>query len=255
MHPKGEAVAAIERAQTDLEQALDRLAELPAVDAGRLSYAAHALNNYLMVVSTIAHVLRKALQEGPDQHVAEKLAALNHATGLMKGMVRQLVMSEGQERANLIFLPVDLVRIAQMGCDEYESTAEAKSISIIRDLPVDPVVVRTDRVALGAVLDNVLSNAVKYSTPGGTIRVSVRKSEEKGICAITDAGPGIREDEAARLFTRGGKLSSKPTGGEESHGYGLAVAKDLLTALDGEIWFENDANGGATFSFSQPLQR
>jgi two-component system sensor histidine kinase/response regulator len=81
----------------------------------------------------------------------------------------------------------------------------------------------------------------------------VQHSEQGGIFSITDAGPGIREEDVSRVFTRGGKLSARPTAGEPSTGYGLAIAKDLIDALGGQIWFENEPTGGSTFSFSVPI--
>ena len=249
---KGDATAAIERAQGELDEALARLAQLPTVDSDRLAYAVHALNNYLMVVSTIAHVLRLTIGEREGDDVRNKLESLNHATTLMRQMVRDITF-EGPDQPRLIFLPVDLTSVVSSGCDEYEPIAAAKQISLLRDFSEDARIVRTDVVAFGAVLDNILSNAVKYSAPGGTVRVGVQTTGDDGICAVSDSGPGIKDEEAPRLFSHGGRLSSRPTGGESSTGYGLAIARDLMNALGGRIWFENNETGGTTFSVSLPL--
>ena len=105
---KAEATAAIERAQTELRAALVRLAELPALDSDRLTYAAHALNNYLMVVSTIAHLLRATLGKSSEAEIRDRLESLDHATKLMKQVVRQLIVPQGEDRPNLIYSAVDL---------------------------------------------------------------------------------------------------------------------------------------------------
>ncbi|MEA2342386.1 MAG: hypothetical protein QOF63_555 [Thermoanaerobaculia bacterium] len=253
MDGKTEATAAIERARIELDEALVRLAELPALDTDRLTYAAHALSNYLMVVSTSTHLLTRALAERPEIDVRDRLEGLNHATTLMKQLVRQLLVQREGDRPDLLFATTDLAKLVRWACDECEPIAAVKNISIARDIGSEPLMVWTDGVAVAAVLDNLASNAVKYSSPGGTVLVSVLQSAQEGIVSITDAGPGISDADVPRVFTRGGKLSHRPTAGESSTGYGLAIAKDLVHALGGRIWFENVPEGGAKFSFSVPI--
>ena len=255
MNEKVEATAAIEHAQSELDTALARLAKLPALDADRFAYATHALNNYLMVVTTILDVLRRRLGKMNDGEIGERLESLRHATTLMKQMVGHLVTSHGSEKPILIFTALDLAMAARAACDEYERPAAAKGLSLRQDIPSIAIMVWTDRIALGAVFDNVMSNAIKYSTRGGTIQVRVYARNDEGICAVSDAGPGISDADSERLFMRGAKLSSRPTAGEPSTGYGLAIAKDLVDALGGRIWFKNEALGGATFFIAVPLQR
>jgi signal transduction histidine kinase len=251
--PKTDAAAAIAHAQSDLDAALARLAELPSISADRLTYAAHALNNYLMVVSTISHVLRAAVRTCADAAAMDRIDSLGHATALMKQMVRQLVAPGGDEVPKLIFLPVELASAFRSFYDEYQPRAAAKQISFKRDFPHGPTVVYTDRIALGAIIDNLLSNAVKYSRPGGTIVIRLDAAAGEAIVSVTDSGPGISAADAPGLFTRGGKLSARPTAGESSTGYGLAIAKDLTEALHGRIWFQNEPAGGATFFVALPL--
>jgi signal transduction histidine kinase len=242
----------IEHARQDLDESLAQLAKLPAVDADRLTYAAHALNNYLMVVSTITHMLGREIGTTSSPDVQDRLTALNEATRLMKAVVRQLILPSDESGGKLIFLPVDLTFVATAACEEYDTIAAKKDIRIIREIMDRPLNGWSDRIALGAVIDNLMSNAVKYSRHGGSIGVREYQLDDQGILAVTDSGPGIRSDEASRLFSRGGRLSSQPTGGETSSGYGLAIAKDLMNALGGRIWWENHASG-ATFSVALPL--
>jgi len=254
MNSKSEATEAIEHAQHDLDEALSRLAKVPAIDTDRLAYAAHALNNYLMVVSTISSVLRRSLGKEPGAEAQNRLDSLHHATMLMKAAVRQLAVSAENGQPKLLFFECSLKRIAAAGCDTYEPIAAAKNIEIIREFASDTIAVWTDQVAFGAVVDNVLSNAVKYSSTGGVVRVRVYEEDSRGVLAVSDSGPGIRSDEASRLYSRGGRLSSVPTAGEASTGYGLAIAKDLMDSLHGKIWHVNNEGGGATFFLSLPMR-
>src|SRR5260221_861794 len=133
----------------------------------------------------------------------DRIDALGHATSLMKQMVRQLVVPGGDEEPKLIFLPVELASGASSYCDEYEPRAAAKQITLERHFPHQATVAYTDRIAAGAVIDNILSNAVKYSRMGGTITVRVHAAAGEGIVSITDSGPGISADDAASILTRG----------------------------------------------------
>src|SRR5258706_4277248 len=123
VNPKADAAAAIAHAQSELDAALARLAELPSISADRLTYAAHALNNYLMVVSTISHVLRIAVRTCADAAAMDRIDSLGHATALMKQMVRQLVAPVGDEKPKLIFLPLELVAGFTALYNEYEPRA------------------------------------------------------------------------------------------------------------------------------------
>jgi signal transduction histidine kinase len=105
---------------------------------------------------------------------------------------------------------------------------------------------------VAAVLDNLLSNAVKYSERGKRIRVIVAEGPEEVVCHVEDEGPGLSDEEQARAFRPGARLSSRPTAGETSSGFGLAVAKELVVKLGGEVWCQSSVGHGARFSFSLP---
>ena len=107
-------------------------------------------------------------------------------------------------------------------------------------------------MAVAAVMDNLLSNAVKYSFPGKQIWVQMRGEVTSVVCSVRDEGPGLNQEDQAKLFQRGIRLSSVPTGGESSSGYGLAVAKELIDKLGGDLWCESTLGAGACFSFRLP---
>jgi signal transduction histidine kinase len=110
----------------------------------------------------------------------------------------------------------------------------------------------TDSTAIAAVMDNLLSNAIKYAPAGSRVVVSMRSEPGAYVCAVRDEGPGISAEEQGLLFQRGMRLSAVPTGGESSHGYGLAVAKELLALVGGEIWCESTLGEGSMFLFRLP---
>lgn len=119
------------------------------------------------------------------------------------------------------------------------------------------------------VLDNLISNAVKYSPFGATVRVQVRTElpeslfqgsgleQQQGSTFLTvqDEGPGITPEDQEKLFRKFARLSAKPTGGEHSTGLGLSIAKRLMDAMQGQVWCVSEPNKGATFMIALPVQK
>jgi signal transduction histidine kinase len=111
---------------------------------------------------------------------------------------------------------------------------------------VGAVKAQIDPAKMKQVVDNLLSNGVKYSPPGSTITTTVTRDEAKGTCSfsVRDQGPGIPENERDKLFKDFSRLSSQPTGGEKSTGLGLAICRKIVDAHHGNIVAGNLPQGG-----------
>jgi signal transduction histidine kinase len=159
--------------------------------------------------------------------------------------------------AQLRFEKLDLRKLVRQSCSGYQRAADRKQIQMIVDAAssVDTPQVWTDPVALASVLDNLLSNAVKYSSPGKRIWLHISADEAGVVCRVRDEGPGLSAEDQTRLFQRGAKLTPRPTAGEVSTGYGLAVAKEWIEKLAGTIWCESQLGRGSCFSFRVPAFR
>jgi signal transduction histidine kinase len=173
--------------------------------------------------------------------------------------------------AQITLRRVDLNAAIGTICQYYQAAAARKSSWIIWEPLSFPAYAWTDSAAVAAVMDNLLSNAIKYAPPGKQITVSMRAEGVftgkapfgqapvgevvAYVVLVRDQGPGIGAEDQTRLFQRGVRLSAQPTGNEPSHGYGLAVAKELLDLLGGEIWCESELGEGTTFFFRLPAWR
>lgn len=103
------------------------------------------------------------------------------------------------------------------------------------------------------VIDNLLSNGIKYTPPGGEIAISLTLSDQTAQLAVCDTGPGVPEGDEQRLFSPYTKGSAKPTGGEKSIGLGLTITKKIVEAHGGTIRAVNQPQGGACFIVTLPL--
>jgi signal transduction histidine kinase len=171
----------------------------------------------------------------------------------MRHTVSQLMTSSAPKDAKLRFLKLDLAPLVRRTCNYYQRIADRKNISVVFESPSDMPPVWTDPAAVAAVLDNLLSNAVKYSFPEKKIWVQLRGEIASVVCAVRDEGPGLSQEDQSKLFQRDIQLSSVATGKESSSGYGLAVAKELIDKLDGDLWCESMLGAGACFSFRLPM--
>jgi len=249
---KNQIVSGILKARSELEQVLYELEKLPPVSENAVHFAAHALNNYLTVTGGTVELLLLMLAEHPDPKVRTGLEALQQATNLMMHTVNKLVNAETGQDAEMRFEKVELPLMAQRFRIFYQRIADQKKILCLSETPGDIPPVWTDRVATAAALDNLFSNAVKYSPPGKCIWVEVVAQQDWVVCRVRDEGPGLSQEDQAKLFRRGVTLTPKPTGGEPSTGYGLAVAKELIEKVGGEIWCESVLGKGSCFSFRLP---
>jgi signal transduction histidine kinase len=111
---------------------------------------------------------------------------------------------------------------------------------------------RADAQRMRQTLDNLVSNAIKYSPPGSTVRVRVSRTGAGWHFEVQDEGPGISEKDQVRLFQDFARLSARPTGGEKSTGLGLAIARRMVEAHGGQIGVDSTTGQGATFWFNIP---
>jgi signal transduction histidine kinase len=253
MDHRSEAVQSVQRAQAELDNALKIIRTLPVTDPKRLEFCVHALNNYLTITSGTLEMTRLALPKDMHGDIPRWLEGLQHTCALMTNLVGQVMNPKpGEHRKLFVFKEVDLVRLASNVCAYYLGHAKEKNISLVCDESNSPVYVVTDVVEAAIVLDNLISNAVKFSPPGTSVHVSVRKDNDSVVCWVRDEGPGLTPEEQAVVFDEGVMLSPKPTGGESSSGYGLAVAKLTTEGLKGRLWCDSEKGRGSTFALQLP---
>jgi CheY-like chemotaxis protein len=120
-------------------------------------------------------------------------------------------------------------------------------------LPDDPLPCWADRDRLAEVMENLLSNASKYSPEGGAIRVSVQSEREVVTVRVGDHGIGIARDDLPRLFRPFSRVRNRRTAAIEGSGLGLYICERIVRAHGGRMWVESEPGTGSTFSFSLPL--
>lgn len=136
----------------------------------------------------------------------------------------------------------------------FRQTAEKKNISLILEDHVPDFSIHTDPEILNRILENLISNAIKFSPAHKEVAINVVRTETHIRFEVLDQGPGLSAVDKQKIFGKFQRLSARPTGGETSSGLGLSIVKELVLALNGSIVVESEENKGAKFIVQLPLQ-
>lgn len=239
------------RIQRELEAAKRNLEEAIEEKSGLMRMAAHDLRSPLTgLMLSIEMLTDKA---SPDQREPlERMMAMAHQ---MIHMIRNLLDVQALEdgRRRLHIEPLDVTKEVDEILSAMQAQAARKRIALTTVFARRTRWALADRSALNQVLDNLISNALKYSPADSTITVDVEPGPSgKLMLRVRDQGPGITAAEMPRLFQKYACLSARPTGGEQSTGLGLAIVKQLVIAMGGTVRCESAPGGGAVFVVELP---
>jgi signal transduction histidine kinase len=135
----------------------------------------------------------------------------------------------------------------------FKKSSDEKKIRITQSCD-DEVECLTDRDMVYSILDNLVSNAIKFSAKDRNIFLDCRKNDDHVILSVRDEGPGIDRGDIQNLFKKYTRLSARPTGGESSTGLGLAIVKLSVKKLNGEIEVKSEPRKGSEFIIRLPLR-
>jgi signal transduction histidine kinase len=249
--PRNEVAESIEHAITSLAEALVELDRIPAYDQS-IGFVAHAMNNYLSVTEATLTLLRHALRDHPNPEIAVWLDGLRRLGNMMHhamGRLLHTTTTELQLKQEYVNVPL----LMERACDYYRPIAQRSQLELncrsLGDIPA----AWADRVLLAVVADTLLSNAVKYSNPGGEIVVQIMPGPGGVVCSVRDHGPGLTTLEQAQLFDQNvmpNALSTIP-----ADAFALRLAKHHVDRMRGRLWSDSEPEKGTCFSVRLPYHR
>jgi signal transduction histidine kinase len=219
-----------------------------------LRIASHDLRNPVAAIAGLAEFLKEDCQNLTESQ-REIVDCIDEAGRSVVSLLNELLdlstIDKGEfelkkSAHNICELVNNLVPL-------FRGETERKNIALSFDCDVNIPSAVIDRQQIRRVVDNLISNAIKFTPSGGRVRVCVRLHDEGVGLHVEDTGPGIPEEEIDRLFKEFGKTSNLPTGGEKSTGLGLCICQRIVDAHMGTIRFENLPEGGARFSVILPV--
>jgi signal transduction histidine kinase len=221
-----------------------------------LRVASHDLRNPLAAIAGLAEFL-KAESDSMSDSQREIVDCIEDAGKSVVSLLNELLDLSSFDNGSLILEkePLQLSELIRNLIPLFRGDLERKQmqLALACDEPLPEI--EADRQHLRRVADNLISNAIKFTPPGGRITIRIRARKDELVLEVDDTGPGIPENEASALFKEFGKTSNLPTGGEKSTGLGLSICHRIVEAHAGRIGFENLPEGGVRFSVILPVQK
>ncbi|MDX2110839.1 MAG: HAMP domain-containing sensor histidine kinase [Verrucomicrobiota bacterium] len=261
---KDEALNQYRLLQDNLQQLQDANLRLKELDEKRrelLGFAVHDMKNPLggvrLSLTIIEEEWRAQHPVAPDAKPDQLLSLISSCRDSMDYMLElteKILQAQVAESMNdrIHTRPCDPLQLIEQTLALNRLAAQGKNIKLLVH-KADPFMVVADPQALREVLDNLVSNAVKYSFPNTVVTVSLYPLGAIGVIKVHDGGPGILPEDMPKLFKPFMKLSAKPTGGESSTGLGLNVVKSYIEAMNGKVYARTVESGGAEFIVELPL--
>ncbi|MCU0424098.1 MAG: ATP-binding protein [Candidatus Kapabacteria bacterium] len=245
----------IRQKNAELEEANAELRNLNEEKNEFLGIAAHDLKNPLGAINMFAEMLLNDDESITNEERRMYLETMKASSERMIALIGNLLDVNAIERGgftvNTVHIPIAPFVLSLV--DLYCASAEKKSLLLHCKIDVNSdTSVLADEQALMQVLDNLVSNAVKYSPQGKNIYIRLIPGINAIRVEIQDEGPGISSEDMKKLFGKFARLSARPTGGEHSTGLGLSIAKKMVEAMNGRVWCESELGKGATFIVELP---
>jgi two-component system, sensor histidine kinase and response regulator len=210
-----------------------------------MGIAAHDLRNPLSAIQGYSEMFLEEPELAREEQ-EDLVRRIHDGARRMAEMVQNLLDANRIERGemNLNLASAELSALFLTVVESQRPRAVEKQQTLHLETAPPPVMVLVDRNVMTQVLENLVSNAVKYSPPGKDIFVRLKKHAQ-----------GVRvevPEDQKKLFGKFARLSAKPTGGEHSTGLGLSIVKKMVEAMNGKVWCESELGRGATFIVEFP---
>lgn len=243
----------LKETNADLQKAYMQVLELNNEKNEFLGIAAHDLKNPLVAIKGFGSIIMDD-ENLKREEIEDFAGTIVESSERMFDIITSLLdinrIEEG--RVDVQYANVSSNEIMDTIIKQNAESAKKKNIIINFNKLSSDVEFDTDRLLIMQVLDNLISNAVKFSPIGKSIEVSIVDKPESIGFSVKDNGPGLSEQDKLKMFKKFAKLSATPTAGEHSTGLGLSIAKKIIEMLGGEIIVNSEVGHGAEFIIVLP---
>ncbi|MEK8017761.1 MAG: hybrid sensor histidine kinase/response regulator [Candidatus Parabeggiatoa sp.] len=219
-----------------------------------LGIAAHDLKNPLSSIQSLANLTRTSFDDFPKQKLIDFAQMIEISSNKMFNLIKNLLDVNAIEsgKMNFSLTQLDVFPFLQVIVENNQGAANSKKIGLQVHREEEEYKAIIDENAILQVLDNLISNAIKYSSEGKNIDIRILKGENTVCCEIQDEGPGLSEKDQKQLFQKFSRLTPRPTGDEHSTGLGLFIVKKLIHIMNGSVSYKGKLGEGSTFVIEFP---
>ncbi|MCX6153585.1 MAG: HAMP domain-containing sensor histidine kinase [Candidatus Kapabacteria bacterium] len=215
----------------------------------------HDIKNPASLIKSLVELLRSYdLTANEQQDIIHDIVETTSKIVSLSQEVSRVLALEGS-RMKLDMEPINVNELITSIFTRNNVAAKNKNISMTCELFEDLPDCQCDPQKIEDVIDNLISNAIKFTHQNGAVKLRSRFENERVIIEISDTGLGLSIDDVQRAFQRGARLSAAPTAGETSSGLGLWIVKKLVEAHKGKVWVKSTLGRGSTFAFELPLEQ
>jgi signal transduction histidine kinase len=234
-------------AQRDrLEEANVRLIALDREKTEVLGIAAHDLRSPICNIRSICDLI-----PGKDSETVQMTSLIGSTADSLLTLLSNLLDLDRIERGQLELelRTIAVAPIVRNIAEQFYAAAKEKQMEVRVAECDESINALADESSFRRILQNLVSNALKFSPIGATIEIGIFRIENKVRVEVKDQGPGISDADRKSLFGRFARLSARPTAGESSSGLGLSIVKHLVDAMNGQVGCDSTPGKGATFWF------
>lgn len=246
----------------ELKESLDKLSkskseleELQKQKDDLFAIIIHDIKNPAALIKSLVELLRSYdLTATEQQEVMEDIfVTTKKIVSLSQEVTKVLALESNSIKLNKE--PINIKFVIDDVVQRNMIAAKNKSIAMKSEVPDNLPEIEIDSQKIEEVIENLISNAIKFSNEGGKVRVLAKANSRELTVEISDNGLGLSEDDVNKAFQRGARLSAKPTAGEHSSGFGLWIVKKMVEAHNGKVWVKSALGRGSTFAFSIPYKQ
>ncbi|HPD67351.1 MAG TPA: ATP-binding protein [Ignavibacteriales bacterium] len=264
---KDKALLAYQEAEKALKIAEEQkqLAEIErqkAIEANKMKseivrLVAHDLKNPLGAIQSFASYIFEDIDDDKEyvlEHAKHIKEAADSTLVFVSELLRMAHLESGMIKPNITETSITSLINNIVSQNVQIAYEKAQEIIFENNLP-ENLLVKIDPLLTSEIINNYISNAIKYSPRCAQIKIRAQILDNKLRIAVIDKGPGILEEEKSKVFQKFQKLSAKPTAGESSHGLGLSIVKLLAEVQGAEVGFESEYGKGSTFFVDFDLEK
>ena len=238
----------------DLQKTNAELIKLNQLKNNFLGIAAHDLRNPISIIQSYSEFIIENKSTTDSEELTEFIRIIHDSSQFMSSLLNNLLDISAIEagRLDLELCPTNISALITSNANLNRILVHKKNITL--DVSIDNAehMCTIDPTRINQVLNNLISNAIKFSRPGSAITVQLSNNDNESIVCVKDEGAGIPSDEQHKLFKNFSKTTVRSTHGEKNTGLGLAICKKIVEAHNGRIWVNSEIGKGSAFYFSLP---
>ena len=238
-----------------LKESERRLAELNATKDKFFSIIAHDLLNPIGSFTKLISLLNKEYDHFTTEDIKDILDKIDISSNHVYNLLDNLLIWSRSQRNKLEFHPVliDLGFITENIVSSLKLNSDMKGIALSSSIAKETMLMM-DANMVTTVMRNLVSNAIKFTHPGGKVIINTENSNGNCLVTVTDTGVGIPTDRIDRLFRIDVSFTTLGTNNEKGTGLGLILCKEFIERHGGKIWVESEFGKGSTFKFTVPAK-